>query len=60
MFRRRYPREERDADQHDAYVVASWLRDMDRRGALGDYFNPPLTLPERQRARCEGWILGVR
>ncbi len=60
LFRRRYPRDGRSADQHDAYVCASWLRDMDTRGALPEYFNPPLTLPERRRVRLEGWILGVR
>ncbi|MGR8921299.1 MAG: hypothetical protein ACU85V_16915 [Gammaproteobacteria bacterium] len=60
LFRRRYPRAERSADQHDAYVLAAWLRDMDMRGALETYFNPPLTLPERRQVRLEGWILGVR
>lgn len=60
LFRRRYPRAERSVDEHDAYVVASWLREMDTRGALREYFNPPLTLPERRQASLEGWILGVR
>jgi hypothetical protein len=60
LFRRRYPRAERSADEQDAFVVASWLKDMDTRGALADYFNPPLTLPERREVRLEGWILGVR
>ena len=60
LLRRRYPAAERTADQHDAYACATWLRDMDVRGALGEYFNPPLTLPERRQAQLEGWILGVR
>lgn len=60
LFRRRYARDARNADEHDAYCVASWLREMDARGALADYFNPPLTLKERRQARLEGWILGVR
>lgn len=60
LFRRRYAPAGRTADQHDAYSVAQWLKDMDTRGALGDYFNPPLTLPERHQAQREGWILGVR
>lgn len=60
LFRRRYPRGDRTNDQHDAYAVASWLRDMDARGALAEYFNPPLTLPERRQVKLEGWILGVR
>ena len=60
LFRRRFNRGERTADQQDAYVVSAWLRDMDRRGAILDYFNPPLTLPERQQVRLEGWVFGVR
>jgi hypothetical protein len=60
LFRRRYPRRERSSDEQDAYAVAAWLKDMDGRGALAEYFNPPLTLPERRRAKLEGWILGVR
>ena len=60
LFRRRYPKADRTSDQHDAYAVASWLREMDSRGALRGYFNPPLTLQERRQARLEGWILGVR
>ncbi len=60
LFRRRYHDSGRTADQQDAYVIAKWLSDMDRRGALSDCMNPPLTLPERQRAKIEGWILGVR
>ena len=60
LFRRRYKKDDRTDDQHDAYVVSAWLREMDVRGALVEYFNPPLTLPERQLAQLEGWILGVR
>ena len=60
LFRRRYPNHGRTSDQQDAFAIASWLSDMDRRGALADYFNPPLTLPERRLVRLEGWILGVR
>lgn len=60
LFRRRYPSLGRTADQQDAYVIAKWLSDMDKRGILSDCMNPPLTLPERQRAKIEGWILGVR
>ena len=60
LFKRRYPKAERSPDQQDAFAVAMWLKDMDERGALGEYFNPPLNLPERRRAQLEGWILGVR
>jgi hypothetical protein len=56
---RRYPREGGNQHQHDAYSVASWLRDMDAREALGRYFRPPLTPEEELRAGLEGWIFGV-
>lgn len=59
IFRNRYPRESRSADEQDAYAVARWLGEADTRGALGRYFEPPLTLPERRMADREGWILGV-
>jgi hypothetical protein len=59
IFRRRYPRRYASADAHDAMCVAAWLRDMDARGHLGTYFNPPLTDEERGIARLEGWILGI-
>ncbi len=59
LFRRRYPRELRTMDEHDAYCVAAWLVEMDRRGTLDAYFRPPLNLPESRRCRLEGWILGV-
>jgi hypothetical protein len=32
---------------------------MDQRAVLPNYFNPPLSLPERRVAKIEGWILGV-
>ena len=59
LFRRRYSREGRTGDEHDAFCVAAWLAEMDRRGTLGYYFKPPLSLPESRIARLEGWILGV-
>ena len=59
ILRKRYPREGRSADQHDAYVVAQWLADMDRRNVLGRYFAPPLSDDERKMADLEGWILGI-
>ncbi len=60
LVRRRYPRADRSPDQQDAYAVAMWLQDMDARGALREYFNPPLTLPEHRQVKLEGWILGLR
>lgn len=59
LFRRRYARAERTVDEQDAYAVAMWMKNMDGRGVLKDYFNPPLSLPERRTVELEGWILGV-
>jgi hypothetical protein len=60
FFRRRYSVEGRAPHEHNAYSIARWLQEMDWRGALSGYFNPPLTLPERRIAALEGWILGIR
>jgi hypothetical protein len=59
LFRRRYPTEKRDADEHDAYAVARWLSESSARGVLARYFDPPLTVHERALAAREGWILGI-
>jgi predicted RNase H-like HicB family nuclease len=54
-----YPREDRTADQHDAYSVAAWLREADRDGRLEGLLAPTLDPKERAIAEVEGWILGV-
>lgn len=59
IFRNRYPKEGRTADEQDACATARWMTNMDARGALAGYFAPPLTEQERATAECEGWILGV-
>jgi len=59
LYRRRFPVNGRSVDEYDAWSVAAWLREADRRGTLENYFVPPLTLPERKQAELEGWILGV-
>ena len=59
IFRNRYAREGRTADEQDACATARWMIDMDTRGALAGYFAPPLTDLERATAEREGWILGV-
>lgn len=51
LLRRRYPKEDRTPDEHDAYCVAAWLTEVDRRSAPDHYFNPPLSLPESWRSR---------
>lgn len=60
IFRNRYPREGRSADEQDAYATARWMADMASRGALATCFDPPLAPAERAIASLEGWILGVR
>lgn len=52
-------REDRNPHQHDAWSVATWLRDADARGALRSCFTPRPEPSERATAGLEGWILGV-
>ena len=59
IFRRRFPRIYKSSDEHDAYCIARWLQEMDSRGVLSQYFNPPLIKKEKDQAKLEGWILGV-
>lgn len=60
IFRNRYAGQRGwTPDERDAYAVARWLEESARRGILGRYFDPPLTLPERRLAALEGWILGI-
>jgi len=60
LWSRGYPREGRTADQHDAYAVAAWLHDRDADGRLGEFLELALDEADREAARYEGWILGVR
>ena len=59
LFSKRYPREDRETHQQDAYAVASWLRRIDENGSLHSYFAPSMDTEERRIAEIEGWILGV-
>ena len=59
IFKNRFPRGDRTADQQDAYSVARWLTEMDERGFLSQYFQPSLTDKEQNVADLEGWILGI-
>jgi hypothetical protein len=60
MWSQSFAREGRNADQHDAYSVAAWMRRADLDGSLAQFFNPMLTPSEREVALVEGWILGVK
>jgi hypothetical protein len=59
IFRRRFPKIYKSGDEHDAYSIVRWLQEMDNFGVLPQYFNPPLTKDEMDKAKLEGWILGV-
>jgi hypothetical protein len=60
LWSAKFPRENRDPHQHDAYSAAAWLRQADQNGSLREYFDPPITGFDRITASIEGWILGVR
>lgn len=53
------PREIRNQHQHDAYSIATWLRDADVKGSLPAFTSPQLEEEMRKIAEIEGWILGV-
>lgn len=59
IFKNRYPQENRDTHEQDAYATARWMKERDSLGFLEDYFEPRLTTDERERAKLEGWILGI-
>ena len=59
LVRNRYPRAGRSPDQQDAYAVCRWLQEMDRQFGLERFFHPPLSPEHQNRAKLEGWILGV-
>ena len=58
IFKKRF-HSEFENDAHDAYCIAKWMQTMDANGFLSRYFNPPLAGADKDRAKLEGWILGV-
>jgi len=60
-FRHRYENDELELDrmERDAYAICAWFQDRDRLDLLKPYFTPPLSESEKERAKLEGWILGV-
>lgn len=60
IFHRRFNIRADTVHDRDAAAVALWLQQMDRRGVLEGYFNPPLDTDERDLVSREGWILGIR
>jgi len=60
LWSKSFEREGRNADQHDAYSVAAWMRRADIDGSLAGFLDPSLPSSERQVAEIEGWILGIQ
>jgi hypothetical protein len=60
LWSRKFDREGRTDDQHDAFSIAAWLSRADRDGSLAAYLKPDLAPPERAVAQVEGWILGAQ
>lgn len=59
LWHRDYPQEQRTADQHDAYTLATWLQKTDAADDLERYFHPLLSAQTVRLASYEGWILGL-
>jgi hypothetical protein len=55
----RYGRDGLDRQEHEAFAICAWLQDRDQLDLLRFYFEPPLSKAEKERARLEGWMLGV-
>ncbi|KZK75215.1 MAG: hypothetical protein A3K90_04120 [Pelodictyon luteolum] len=60
LWSRDCPRDGRTPDQHDAYVSAAWLRQVDTNGSLGEFLKPDMMPGQYPVAQLEGWILGVK
>jgi hypothetical protein len=59
LWKHAYDLAGRTADQHDAFTVASWLREADNDDRLADALSPALSTRDRRAGEVEGWILGV-
>ena len=59
LWSRSFAHGDRNADQHDAYSAAAWMRIAELDGSLSKFIRPALTPAERAIAQVEGWILGV-
>lgn len=60
LYKHRFPAGQgMTGDQHDAYVIAQWLRQADASGELQIALHPDMDPSMQLLARVEGWILGV-
>jgi hypothetical protein len=48
LWMKRFPRENRNGDQHAAYAAAAWLRRADLNGFLPNFFHPPIEMRRTQ------------
>ena len=54
-----FPLDPERKGEHDAYVVAAFIRDADSQGRLRALLEPRLNPAEESAAEIEGWILGA-
>lgn len=59
LVSRRFPSEDRNPHQQDAYAIARWMQESDQTGQLSNAFQPCLSSGERAVSQIEGWILGL-
>jgi hypothetical protein len=59
LWNKSFPREDRTADEQNAYAVSAWLRQTDLAGELSKFLKPSLLPGELAVAEIEGWMLGV-
>lgn len=59
QWRHAFPTGDRNADQHDAYTIATGLQQADRAGTLTALMSPRFQGQDEAVARVEGWIFGV-
>jgi hypothetical protein len=59
LWRQQFPADDRNGDQHDAYVACAWLQRSDNDRSLQTALHPTLAFHDRAYAGVEGWILGV-
>ena len=60
LWKARFCKGSMNNHQHDAFSVAKWMQETDQHDCLEQYFRPNLDAAQCDRARVEGWILGVR
>jgi hypothetical protein len=59
LWNRNFDIEDRTADQHDAFCIATWLSRADSDDSLPAFLKPDLLPTDLAVAQVEGWILGV-